>query len=158
MSSATSLDEWADRYGKLRSGGPGRTSAWLGIPVLIAALLGLLSSLPIPESFAAASPGINYATLFLMATFVYYCILSISLALAGFVFLIAAAIPGLWLANTGFPLASLSAAVFAASFLWQLLGTLQATGQLRVLANLQLMMLGPLWLLRAAFRRLGLAY
>jgi uncharacterized membrane protein YGL010W len=156
MSTPTTLDEWADRFGALRARGPGSVSAWLGIPLVVVSLIGLLWTIPVPETLRAASPAINYATLFIMAAFVYYCILSISLALGGLVLLIAATVPSLWLTQAGLPLARVALAVFVVAFAWQLLETRQATGRLLVLRNLQYLMLGPIWLLRAAYRSFGL--
>jgi uncharacterized membrane protein YGL010W len=146
MSSASTLDEWADRYGALRARGPGSVSAWLGIPLVVVSLIGLRT----------ASPAVNYATLFIMATFVYYCILSISLALGGLVLLLAAAAPSLWLSQAGLPLVPVSLGVFAVAFAWQLVETRRARGRMLVVRNLQYLMLGPIWLLRAAYRSFGL--
>ena len=158
MGSLTSLDEWVDKYGALKARGPGNASAWLGIPLLIASLIGLLWSIPVPSVLREASPAINYATLFIMATFVYYCILSIPLALGGLVLLAAAAVPSVWLSQNGIALLPLAGAIFIVAFCWQLLDTWRARGRMLVGANLQYLMLGPIWLLRAAYRRLGLTY
>jgi len=158
MGSLTSLDEWADRYGELKAHRAGKASAWLGIPLVMVSLIGLLWSIPVPGVLREASPAINYATLFIMATFVYYCILSISLALGGLVCLLAATVPSVWLSETGLPLAAIAGAVFAAAFGWQLADTRRATGRMRLAAHLQYLMLGPIWLLRATYRRLGLSY
>lgn len=158
MTAANTADEWADRYGELRLSGPGSPNAWLGIPLTIAALVGMLWSVPVPAALGLASPVLNFATLFLMATFVYYCVLSLSLALAGLVFLIAAAVPGAWLDQADLPVWAVSSAVFAPAFAWQLVETRRATGRLMIARNLQYLMLGPVWLLRGAYRTLGLAY
>lgn len=156
MSSASTLDEWADKYGALRARGPGSVSAWLGIPLVVVSLIGLLWAIPVPEALRAASPAINYATLFIMATFVYYCILSISLALGGLVLLLAATAPSVWLSQSGLPLVQVSVGVFAVAFAWQLVETRRAKGRMLVVRNLQYLMLGPIWLLRAAYRSFGL--
>lgn len=158
MGSMTFLNEWADRYGALRARGAGSPSAWLGIPLVILSLIGLLWSVPVPEPLREASPAINYATLFIMAAFVYYCILSVSLALGSLAFMLAATVPSVWLTEAGLPLLPIAAAVFAAAFGWQLLETRRATGRMLVVANLQYLMLGPIWLLRAAYRSVGLSY
>ena len=155
MSAATNLDEWTEKYAELRAGGPGSACAWLGIPLLVSALIGVLWSLPVASSLSDASPAINYATLFLMATFVYYCILSIVLALGGLLFLLAASVPSIWLTATDTSLAPIAGPVFAAALLWQVLDTKKATGRLLVIRNLHYLMLGPIWLLRAAYRKLG---
>jgi len=158
MSEAKTLDEWADRYGSLRAGGPTSINAWLGIPLIISALMGLLWSVPVPAVLRDASPALNYAMLFLLATFVYYCILSISLALAGFVFLLLVTAPSIWLTRSGLPLPPIAGSVFIVAFAWQITETLRATGRMQLIHNLQLLMLGPLWLLRAVYRKFGFSY
>lgn len=158
MSSERSLDEWADKYGALRAGGPGRVNAWLGIPLIVGSLLGILWAAPVPAVLRDASPAINYATLFLMATFVYYCILSISLGFGGFLFLLLAVIPSVLITNAALPLAQIASSVFLVTLVWQLVETKRATGRMLVIRNLQYLMLGPIWMLRAAFRKLGLPY
>jgi uncharacterized membrane protein YGL010W len=158
MNAHTTVDDWADEFGRLRSSGPQAVAAWLGIPLVIASLLGLLWIAPAPTVLTDASPAINLATLFIMAAFVYYCILSIRLALGGLVFLLAAATPSALLEHASVPTGLLAGAVFAASFAWQLLETRRATGRFEILRNLQYVMLGPIWLLRAVFRRAGVEY
>lgn len=158
MSSARPLDEWADKYGELKAGGPGRVNAWLGIPLIVGSLLGILWSAPVPSVLQDASPAINFATLFLMAAFVYYCILSISLGFGGFLFLLIATVPSILLTNAGLPLAQIASSVFFVTLVWQLVETRRATGRMLVIRNLQYLMLGPVWMLRAAFRKLGLPY
>jgi len=158
MSTANPLDEWADKYGDLKAADPSEVSAWLGIALIVASLIGMLWAAPVPEALSRVSPAINFATLFVMATFVYYCILSVSMGLSGFVFLFALTVPSAWLSATALPLGPLAAAVFVCGFILQLVDTRKATGKLFVLRNLQYLMLGPVWLMRAAFRRFGLAY
>jgi uncharacterized membrane protein YGL010W len=158
VSAERALDQWADKYGELKAGGPGRISAWLGIPVIVGSLIGILWSAPVPAVLRDVSPAINVATLFLMATFVYYSILSISLGFGGFLFLLIVALPSVLLTNAGLPLAQIASPLFFVALLWQLIDTKRATGRMHVVRNLQYLMLGPIWMLRAAFRKLGLPY
>lgn len=158
MSTATTLDDWTAKYAELRAGGPGSACAWLGIPLIVSSLIGVLWSLPVASSLTDASPAINYATLFLMATFVYYCILSIGLAFGAFLFLLLVSLPSLWITMSEVPLAPIAVPIFCAAFIWQVIDTRKATGRLFMIRNLQYLMLGPIWLLRAAYRKLGLAY
>jgi uncharacterized membrane protein YGL010W len=158
LSTATTIDEWADRYGRLRRGSPADVSAWLGIPLVVGSLIGILWSAPVPAVLSDASPAINFATLFLMATFVYYCILSITLGFVGFLFLLLLTAPSIWLTRAGLPLAPISSSLFFVTLVWQLVDTKVATGRMCVIQNLQYLMIGPMWMLRAAFRKFGLAY
>lgn len=158
MSDQTVLDDWANRYDRLRAPDAGRPDTWIGIPLVTAALIGMIWSLPVPEQIGYSSPLINFGSIFVMAAFLYYCVLSIRLALGALAFLLTAAAPSFLLAQAGLPLWSISTAVFAPCFAWQLAATHRATGRLRMLKNLQYLMLGPIWLLRAAYRRVGLGY
>jgi uncharacterized membrane protein YGL010W len=155
MNAPDSLDDWADRYGRLRAPGQLTFSNCIGIPFLVISLLGLLWPIPLP---AADAPALNGATLFIMATFVYYCMLSIRIALVGLALLILAVLPSAWVATRGLPVWPLALGAFLPAFAWQLTTTWRATGSARVISNLQYLMLGPVWLLRAAFRRAGITY
>jgi len=158
MNAPATLDEWADRYGQLHPEGACSAAAWLSTTLLVASLFGMLWSLPVPAPLQAQQAAINWATMLLISAFVYYCMLSIRIALAGLVYLVPAATPAFWLELNGLPVWPLALGAFIPSFVWQLETTRRATGQVRVLRNLQYLMLGPVWLLRAAFRRAGLAY
>lgn len=158
MSSERVLDEWADKYGELRASGPGSIRSLLAIPLIVGSLIGMLWAAPTPSVLQEASPAINLATLFLLATFVYYCILSISLGFGGFLFLVIVSLPSVWLSQAGLPLAKIASSLFLVTFLWQSIETRHATGSLRAAQNLQYLMIGPIWILRAAYRKLGIAY
>lgn len=158
MTLPITADDWAEKYGELRANGAAAASAWLGIPLVIATLLGMLWSAPVPSALADSSPVLNLATLFVMASFVYYCILSLRLAIGGLAFLLAATVPSVWLQQAGLPLWPIASALFAPAFCWQLLESRRASGRLQIGRNLQYLMLGPIWLLRAAYRRLGIGY
>lgn len=158
MTAPATTDEWADEFGQLRASGPTALSAWIGIPIVIASLLGMLWAAPLPAILREASPAINAATLLMMAAFVYYCILSIPLAIGGLLFLVAAAVPSAWLEQAGFRVWPVASAVFAPAFAWQLVETWRASGRLQLVNNLQYVMLGPVWLLRALYRRVGVDY
>ena len=158
MNSPITADEWADRFAELRASGPGAASGWLGIPLVIATLIGMLWSAPVPAVLAERSPLLNAATMFVIVSFVYYCILSLRLAIGGLALLLALAVPSILMQQAGLPLWPIASALFAPAFCWQLLESRRATGRLLIVRNLQYLMLGPLWLLRAGFRRLGVEY
>jgi len=158
MSAPATLDEWADRYGELQPAKSQWLNCWILIPVLGMSLFGLAWSVPLPAVLSAHQAVVNGASMLLVATFVYYCMLSIRIALVGLVVLIATAAPPIFLGLRGVSVLPISIAVFAAAFSWQVALTRQATGRAFVLRNLQYLMLGPLWLLRTVFRRAGLKY
>ena len=149
---------WLAAYDALKPQGPGQPSEWLGIPVAVTALIGLLWSIPVPAAFSDSGGTINWGTLFLMATVVYYFILSISLAFGLLPFLVGVALVNAWLEVRGVPLAFVGSAVFIVTLVWQLSVAARETQAMHLFRHLQYLMIGPLWLLAAVYRRLGIPY
>ena len=73
-------DQWLAEYARSHRDDTNRLLHWICIPMIVMSIVGLLWSLPVPETFREASPALNWGTVFLMAAVVYYFILSISLA------------------------------------------------------------------------------
>ena len=149
---------WLDVYGRLSAHGPGHPSQWLGIPLTVTGLTGLLWSMPVPDAFDGTGIVLNWATFFLMTTVVYYFIVSISLAFGTLPFVVAVAALSAWLESLVVPLGPLSAVTFAAALGWQLAEAWRLQGRLEPIRHVQHLMIGPLWLLAACYRRLGIPY
>ena len=149
---------WLDDDGDTTAIGGIAWLDWICVPVTVASLVGLLWSLPVPDVFREATPVLNWGALFLMAAVVYYFIASIALAfgLLPFVVLVAGVI--LWLDSSPVPLRLICGPSFLAAWGLQLYGRWHAGKRLRPLTNLQHVMIAPLRLLAAAYRRLGIPY
>ncbi|HEY5622413.1 MAG TPA: Mpo1-like protein [Gammaproteobacteria bacterium] len=151
-------DEWLNQYDRHHAGGANRVLHWISVPFIVTGIVGLLWALPIPATFSDATPVLNWGTIFLMAAVVYYFILSISLGfgILPFVALIAAAV--VWLDRLSYPLWMSSMLLLAVA--WMLLRISNRRGGTRpsLVGDLQYMMLGPLWLLAAVYRRFGIPY
>jgi hypothetical protein len=154
----TSPDHWLERFGRLGAQGAWHPSQWLGIPLTVAGLVGMLWSLPMPAALGESSALLNWATFFLMATVVYYFILSTSLAFGSMPFVIGIAVLCAWLDGRPIPLAFLSASTFLLALGWRIVVAWQTTGRLQPLRHLQHVMIGPLWLLAACYRRFAIPY
>ena len=154
----TNPDTWLDAYGNLRVPGPAHPSEWLGTPLAVAGLVAWLWSLPVPAAFSAAGPALNWGTVFLMAAIVYYFILSISLAFGVLPFVAAIAVLTAWLDRRGLPLGQIGCTAFVCALSWQLLASRRVPGRTAIGPRLQHVMIGPLWLLAAVYRRAGIPY
>jgi uncharacterized membrane protein YGL010W len=154
----TNPETWLRAYGRLRVPGPGHPSEWLGTPLAIAGLVGWLWSLPTPAAFSQAGPALNWGTVFLMATTVYYFILSISLAFGALPMIAGFAVLSAWVARSGLPLGQTGCAAFLVALSWQLVVSRHDEASLAIIPRLQHLMIGPLWLLAAVYRRLGIPY
>jgi uncharacterized membrane protein YGL010W len=151
-------DFWLERYSRHHRHRLNRVLHAAAVPLAVIGLTGLLWSLPAPAAFGDISPALNWGTAFLLAAVVYYFILSIPLAIGLLPFVLAITgilgrleglAPALW---------QTSLALFLAALVLQAVGHLLEGGRLRVLEDLHYLMLGPVWMMAGAFRRLGIPY
>jgi hypothetical protein len=130
---------------------------WICVPLIVIGLVGMFWSLPVPEVFAA-SPVLNWGTLFLMTSVVYYFILSISLAVGILPFIMLVLVVVAWLDSLAIPLRTLCGALFLVAWAAQLFGRFSTGRPVRAMTNLQHVMLAPVRLLATVYRRLGIPY
>ncbi len=154
----TDTERWLAEYGDNHSRTGNRVLHWIAVPLFIFGTVGLLWSLPIPDTFLKISPLLNWGITFLMAAEVYYFIISISLAIGMLPFVIA----------TATLIALLSTAV--TSLLWfsiailtlGMTGLYFAKGSHRnihgLVRDMQLIMIAPIWLLARLYRRMNIPY
>jgi uncharacterized membrane protein YGL010W len=151
-------DFWLDRYSRHHRQRLNRVLHAVAVPLAVLGLTGLLWALPVPAAFTDISPALNWGTAFLLAAVVYYFILSIPLAIGLLPFVLATTgilgrldglAPALW---------QTSLTLLLAALVLQALGHLLEGGRLRVLEDLQYLMIGPVWMMAGVFRRLGIPY
>jgi hypothetical protein len=124
--------------------------------MVVVGVVGLLWLIPVPEEFEAISPLVNWGSLFLMAAAVYYFIISVPLAIGMLPFVLGVAYLQIWLAASGYSPVRVSSGILLAGVIGLLLGHRQKQPVLRLLRDLQLMMIGPAWLLSVLYRRMGI--
>ena len=150
--------QWLDQYGESHQNKVNKLLHWICVPLIVVSLIGLLWSIPVPGAFQDTSPALNWGTIFLMAAVVYYFIMSISLAfgILPFIALVVAAV--MWLDSIPAPLPILSLAIFILAWVGQFIGHWIEGKKPSFFEDLQFLMIGPLWLLAAVYRRLGIPY
>ena len=151
-------DSWLERYEKNHSNVRNPLAYWAAVPMVVVGTVGLLWTLPIPEEFLQISPFLNWGSAFLMATAIYYFIISLSLAIGMLPFLLGLASLQVWLTASDYPALGVSAGLLVAGVVGLLMGRRKSGGLLAVLQDLQLMMIGPAWLLSIIYRRFGIPY
>ncbi len=149
---------WLDRYEENHGDLGNPVVYWAAVPMVVVGTVGLLWYLPIPEEFAQISPLLNWGSAFLMATTIYYFIISLSLAIGMLPFLLGIAALQLWLGTSEYPELGVSIGLLVAGVVGLALGRRGHGGVIGVLQDLQLMMIGPAWLLSVIYRRFGIPY
>ena len=131
---------------------------WPSVFLVIIGTVGLLWSLPVPEAFQAISPALNWGTTFLMAAVVYYFVISTPLAIGMLPFVLGIISVEAWIAGLTFPppWVALDLTAVGIAGLWFSRGEVTITSFLG--RHLQLIMIGPLWLLADIYRRLRIPY
>jgi hypothetical protein len=151
-------DNWLLRYEQNHSELNNPWVYWAAVPMVVTGTVGLLWALPIPAEFYEISPLLNWGSAFLMAAAIYYFIISLSIAIGMLPFLLGLATLQLWLTASNYPALGVSIGLVVAGTVGLALGR-RGTGGLRaVLQDLQLMMIGPAWLLSVIYRRFGIPY
>jgi uncharacterized membrane protein YGL010W len=120
--------------------------------------MGFLWSIPVPDAFAARSPWLNWATLVALLAFVYYAALSAGLALG-----IALAFVVLFVAlnaldSLPWPLWATSLTIFVVAWIGQFIGHAVEGKRPSFFKDVQFLLIGPLWLVAALYRKLGVSY
>ena len=151
--------QWLDDYGDSHRNATNKALHWICVPVIAWCVLGLLWSLPFPGGIRAAYPAANWACVAVLIALLYYAVLSPRLALGALPLLLVM----LWSIDlldrsSLMPLWSICVVLFAAAWVGQFIGHAIEGKRPSFFKDLQFLMIGPLWLLAALYRRLGLRF
>jgi uncharacterized membrane protein YGL010W len=152
------VGEWLTEYGISHQNPTNKTLHWICVPAIVLSVLGLLWSIPAPQAFSALSPWLNWASLTAAAAVVYYLVLSPSLALGVLGAFAVLLVIVQWLAQLPWPLWLTSLAIFVLAWIGQFIGHAVEGKRPSFFKDLQFLLIGPLWLLAALYRRFSLPY
>ena len=153
-----SLQNWLDEYSASHMNPVNKRIHWVCVPLIMLSALGMLWTVPRPGFFFSISPYLNWATLLILASLIYYLLLSVRLA-AGMLLVSAAMCVVLeLLTRLPWPLLWTSVAIFAGAWIGQFIGHKIEGRKPSFFKDLQFLLIGPLWLLAAAYRRFSLPY
>ena len=153
-----SVADWLGEYGQSHADPTNKFLHWVCVPLIVLAVMGLLWSIPVPAVFAAVSPWLNWATLIAILALLYYTALSIRLALGiavafALMFAIVNALSAL-----AWPLWETSLAIFVVAWVGQFIGHAAEGKRPSFFQDVQFLLIGPLWLVAALYRRFGVQY
>lgn len=153
-----SVGEWLGEYGASHENPTNKLLHWICVPLIVLTLFGLLWSIRVPDLFANLSPWLNWATLLASAALLYYLALSPTLAAGVFVAFALLLLITHWLATLSWPLWLTAVSIFVVAWIGQFIGHAIEGKRPSFFKDLQFLLIGPLWLIAAAYRRLGLSY
>jgi uncharacterized membrane protein YGL010W len=153
-----SVQSWLDEYGESHQNPTNKAIHWICVPLIALSLIGVLWDLPVPAAFADISPVMNWGMLFMMASVVYYFIMSPRLAVGMVLLMFVFALLLGWLDRLQTPLWQICVAVFVLAWIGQFIGHIAEGKRPSFFKDLQFLMIGPLWLLSFIYQRLGIRY
>lgn len=151
-------DVWLDAYAESHQNPTNKRLHWICVPIIVTSLVGLLWSLPAPAAFSAISPALNWGSAFMLASMVYYCVMSLPLALGMIPVVLAITVTVVWLDSLAIELWISSLVLFVLSWIGQFIGHQIEGKKPSFFEDLQFLMIGPLWILASAYRSLGIRY
>jgi len=154
----TETDGWLKRYEDTHSDLTYPAIYWAAVPMVVLGTVGIMWAMPIPDEFFDISPLLNWGTAFLMASAMYYFIISVSLAIGMLPFIIGVAGIQMWLAQSEYSPLKVSLGLLLAGIIGLWLGHRNQKSLRPVLQDLQLMMIGPAWILSVFYRRIGIPF
>jgi uncharacterized membrane protein YGL010W len=153
-----SVTDWLSEYGESHRHPTNKLLHWICVPAIVLSVMGLLWALPVPGALPSISPWINWATLTALAAVIYYLALSPTLALGvALVFALLLALTQA-LATLPWPLWLTSVVIFVVAWIGQFIGHALEGRRPSFFKDVQFLLIGPLWLLAAAYRRLSVPY
>jgi uncharacterized membrane protein YGL010W len=153
-----SVSDWLSEYGASHQHPTNKLLHWICVPPIVLAVMGLLWSVPPLPAFATVSPWLNWATLAAAAALLYYLWLSPRLAGGVLIAFVALLLVTRALARLPWPLWETSLVIFIVAWIGQFIGHALEGRRPSFFKDLQFLLIGPLWLLAAAYRRLSVPY
>jgi uncharacterized membrane protein YGL010W len=112
----------------------------------------------VPAAFVEVSPWLNWATIAIVLSIVYYFSLSATLGLGAAIGLGIMAYIVSWLDTLAWPLWATCLVIFVIAWIGQFIGHAIEGKRPSFMKDIQFLLIGPIWLLGHLYRKLGIAY
>ena len=151
-------DQWFAEYGECHQNRTNKLIHWICVPAIAASLLGLLWGIPTP-GFMNGVPLLNWSTIVVALSLLYYVRLSLTLAIGMLLFSMVVVVGISTIQQlTTVPVWQLSLGLFVLSWIGQAIGHSIEGKKPSFLADLTFLLIGPIWLLSFVYRKLGIPY
>ena len=125
------------------------------VPAIVFSLLGILWSLPFPIKI---SPLVNWATVLIVLSLIYYLFLSWKLAIGMLFSSLFMILILRWMDGFSVPLWQIAIAIFMVAWVGQFIGHHIEGKRPSFFKDIQFLLIGPVWLLADVFRKFNLSY
>lgn len=152
------VDQLLAEYGESHQNSTNKIIHWICVPAIFFVIIGLLWEIPTPAAFSQFNFPVNFGTIGLLVTLIYYRTLSSSLTLGMIFFAVGVYYGNLYLSKLETPLWLISVVVFIIAWIFQFVGHGIEGKKPSFFKDLQFLLIGPLWLLHFIYKKLGVPY
>ncbi len=142
-------------YGESHQNRINKKIHWVCVPAIMFSLLGILWSLPFP---VIISPFINWATVLIILSLIYYFFLSWKLAIGVLFSSLFMILILQWMDGFSVPLWQIAIAIFIAAWIGQFVGHHIEGERPSFFRDIQFLLIGPVWLLADVYKKINLSY
>jgi uncharacterized membrane protein YGL010W len=155
------IDALLSEYGESHQNSTNKAIHWICVPLIFFSVVGLIWSIPsgFLQSLISDNPFINWATLLLAVTLLYYMVLSFPLALGMLLVAAVCSLAANYLSqNFDAPLWAISLGIFVVAWIGQFYGHKVEGKKPSFFKDLQFLLIGPAWLMHFIYKKLGIKY
>ncbi|MEX2169266.1 MAG: Mpo1-like protein [Pirellulales bacterium] len=151
-------EQWLAEYGESHRDSTNKRIHWVCVPLIVVSLLGLLWDVPTP-AWMVRVPLLNWATAFVALCMVFYFSISIPLAIGMLIYTTIVIGLIVWYERLGIgPVWHAALAIFVVAWIGQFIGHKIEGKKPSFLKDILFLLVGPLWLLKDVYRKLGIRY
>lgn len=148
------FNQWMAEYGVSHTNPTNQLIHKICVPLIMLSVIGLFWSIPVPQFFTTI-PYLNWATIFVLGCLVFYLTLNFMMFLGMLVLTVAMVGICQQLANAGI-LLSTSIIIFVLAWIAQFYGHKVEGKKPSFLQDLAFLLIGPLWVLRFFYSKMGI--
>ncbi len=157
------VDALLNEYGESHRNPQNKLIHWVCVPLIFFSTVGLVWSIPAgPLAGLVAGPAgayLNWATVLLGGTVLWYVRMSVPLAIGMVGVSVAMVLLTQWaVASVAMPLWQLSLLIFVLAWIGQFIGHKIEGKKPSFMKDLQFLLVGPMWLLHFVYKKVGIAY
>ena len=151
------MDKWLYEYNISHQNIKHPLIFWPAVVLFVISTIGLLWSIKLIDIFQTiSSPLLNLGLIFISATIIYYFIISKILAVGMIPFIISLVAFFLWLETIDYPIISLLVGINITSLYGLFRGRKQNSNLASLWNDIQMIIIGPLWMLSMIYKKLGI--
>ncbi|WP_276784929.1 DUF962 domain-containing protein [Thalassolituus oleivorans] len=153
-----SADQWFSEYGSSHTNPINKLIHWVCVPLIYLVIIGLLWSIPTPNIMQQI-PYLNWGTVAVLLSIIFYVRLSLSLSVGLSLF----AITCCWIISTldhllTIPIWKISLIGFVILWIFQFIGHHVEGKKPSFFKDIQFLLIGPAWLMGFIYRKLHIPY